>query len=189
MRRPRKFGQKLFFWVITIMIAFGLVGGSVAMIFSPDSTQPVTPPSDEDQFGEFVRALQELEEKVKENPEDLSSRIVLGNTYGQMGQFDAAIEQYVAVLETDPEYESARLSLAESYFALERDEEALAEVERLLEANPEHQFGHFLAGYILGNGLEDYPAAVEKMERFVELAGSGPYVDEAKAMIEEWSNK
>lgn len=189
MRKPRTFGQKAFFWAITIMIAFGLVGGSVLMIFGGDD-QPVTPvPQDDQQFTDFIQALEELENHVRDNPEDTASRMRLAGTYAGMGQYGVAIEQYEAILETNPEHEAARLSLAECYLALEKDDEALVQISQLLEVNPEHQFAHFLAGYILGDRKEDYPAAIERLERFVELAGSGPYVQEAQAMIDEWKGK
>ncbi len=170
------------------MVAFGLVGGSVAMIFSPD-TQPVVPPVSQNQFADIMKALEEAEKQVRDHPEDVTSRMLLAKTYVDIGQMEKAVEQYRAVLEIDPDQAAARLSLAEGYYVLGENHESLAEVERVLQANPEHQRAYFLAGIILGEGLEDYPAAVAKMERFVELAGSGPYVDEAKAKIEEWSNK
>lgn len=189
MRKPRTFGQKAFFWAITIMIALGLVGGSVLMIFGGED-QPIAPAPEEDQqFTDFIQALEELENHVRDNPEDTASRMQLAGAYTGMGQYEVAIEQFEAILEIDPGHEAARLSLAECYFALEKDDEALAQIDQLLEVNPEHQFAHFLAGYILGNGKEDYAAAIERMERYIELAGSGPYVEDAQAMIDEWKGK
>lgn len=171
------------------MIAFGLVGGSVLMIFGRDD-QPTAPaPQEDQQFTDFIRALEELEDHVRDNPEDTAARLRLAGTYAGMGQLEVAVEQFEAILEVDPEHEAALLSLAECYSALGRHDEALGEIDRLLEANPQHQFAYYLAGYILGEGKGDYPAAVEKMERYIELAGRGQYVDKAREMIAGWKGK
>lgn len=171
------------------MIAFGLVGGSVLMIFGRDE-QPVAPaPQESQQFTDFIQALEELEEHVGANPDDTAARLQLAGTYASMGQVEVAAEHFEAILERDPAHEAARLSLAECYAALEREDEALAQIDRLLEANPEHQFAYFVAGNILGNIKQDYPAAIERMEHYIELADGGPYVDRATEMIAEWKGK
>lgn len=191
MRRPRKTWQKVAFWAILLIIGFGLVGSSVAGIWgmggsleqpAGDSSAPASP-SDS-----FAREIQELEKQVSDNPEDVAGRVQLAVQYRAMMDYGRAIGLLEEVLVLDAGNQPARLHLAEMHLDMQDYDRTVEHLEALLRTNPDHRWGLYLYGLALGY-QEDYPGAVQALERLLSLADSGPDVEHARVLVEEWRAK
>lgn|GEM_PF-844946 len=188
MRRPRKTWQKVGFWALILVIAFGLVGPSVAGLWGMggDLEEQAEGPDSVSRQDQLASQLKELERRVEADPGDIASRVELAVHYKRMMDYEQAIVLFEEVLALDASNQRARIDLAEMYFVLEDYDRAVEQLEALLQANPNHQLGLYLYGITLGFGKEDYPGAVRALERFLSLADSGPNAEHARALIAEW---
>lgn len=194
MRRPRKTWHKVFFWVLLGIIAFGLVGSSVAGLWgmggnggqarlpAPGVDQPAGEPKAEDEPAE-------KEKPAEADPGDVNSLIALAVDHKRRLDYEKSIELFEKVVQLDPANQRARVDLAEMHFGLEDYDQAAAQLEALLRLNPEHRYGLYLYGIVLGLGKEDYPRAVQALERYLALEDTGADAEHARALIREWQAK
>lgn len=81
-----------------------------------------------------VKAIETVLELIKENPEDLRFKTLLGDTYNILGNSTSALEQYKAVLEVEPDNAYALMSLA-TFHADDASDSLYCEyTERLLKS-------------------------------------------------------
>lgn len=190
MRRLRKTWQKIGFWAITVLIAFGLLGSSLYGLWGLGSLdQAEVPGGPAPTSDDFARNVRQLEKQVRDNPVDVSSRIHLATIYRNIMDYERSIALFEEALALDADNQRVRLDLAEMYLQLGEYEQANGHLEALLETNPEHHRGLYLYGIVLGFGREDYPEAVRVLERFLTLVDSGPEADDARALIQEWKTR
>lgn len=120
MPRPRKAWQKITFWLLIGIIAFGLVGSSVVGLWGlghldqlPASPEPAGAQN------QLAGTLRELEQRVQADPEDIASRIELAVYYKQMLDLERAAALFEEVLALDASNQRARVDLAEICFIKE----------------------------------------------------------------------
>lgn len=123
-----------------------------------------------------LQMINELEEKVKLNPEDHKSLLDLAHLKNDSGLYEQAIINYKAYLELHPEDADARIDMGVCYFNLRDFETAKIEMLKALEYSPRHQIGHLNLGVVTlsaGN-------LVESKEWFKKTIDIDPASDVAK---------
>ncbi len=89
-----------------------------------------------------------LEDRVKQNPDDLEHLILLGNLYFDLGRFDAAIDPYQKALKLKPDNDNVRVDYAVSLFNTGNGETAIRVLDHVIEHNPKHQTAYYNLGVI-----------------------------------------
>lgn len=95
-----------------------------------------------------IQLINNLEAKVKQNPEDYKSLLQLANLKNDSGLFEAAIKDYKTYLAKKPEDADARVDMGVSYFNLKDFANAIKEMETALKYVPKHQIAYLNLGIV-----------------------------------------
>lgn len=95
-----------------------------------------------------LQTINELEEKVKQNPDDQQSLLELAHLKNDSGLFEAAIQNYKTYLEKNPADADARVDMGVCYFNLRDYPNAIKEMETALKYVPNHQIAHLNLGVV-----------------------------------------
>ena len=118
--------------------------------------------------GILERRLQELEERLRANPNDLEALVQSGiaeKTAGRLERAHTLFEQAIAI---DPDSSVVHFLLAETLYNRGLHEEAMRSVRRSIDLHPENPDAHYLLGFILGD-LGKGEEAAEANRRAVML--------------------
>jgi tetratricopeptide (TPR) repeat protein len=109
-------------------VALLLVAGTVLFVgfYVFDRWRPATPAIVDQQ-------LVKLEQAVRDNPEDVTSRGQLADTYVAKGRYEEAITQYNLILDAGKEEELATFGRASAYMGLEQYDLAAKDYARVVE--------------------------------------------------------
>jgi len=140
-------------------VIFGIFGGGAIIILIIilttgvfDSTKVTsTPPPVQTGSGVNMQNFQlinELEAKLKLNPEDHKTLLELAHLKNDSGLFEQAIVNYKSYLEHHPDDADARIDMGVCYFNLRDFENAKKEMMKALEYAPRHQIGHLNLGVV-----------------------------------------
>lgn len=186
-RAKYKKPQRIAFIVIIVLISvglvlpsmFGVVAGMLAPNNEPIATDYLTP-------GERIA---KFEEAIEAQPGDAQAWASLAEAYYANNQLDEAIEKYNQALELEPANSDWRTALALVYFMDGRYDEAVGQLEEELSRHPDNSQAYYYLGQFLAYGKGDFAGAIAQMEKYIELAGSGPEVTKAMQMVEEWKKQ
>ena len=95
-----------------------------------------------------MQLINDLEAKVKQNPDDMQSLLELAHLKNDSGLFDAAIQNYKTYLEKNPSDADARVDMGVCYFNLKDYPNAIKEMETALKYVPNHQIAHLNLGVV-----------------------------------------
>lgn len=95
-----------------------------------------------------VQLINDLEAKVKQNPEDYTSLLQLAHLKNDSGLFDAAIQNYKTYLVKNPKDADARVDMGVCYFNLQDFPNAIREMETAIKYVPNHQIAHLNLGVV-----------------------------------------
>lgn len=95
-----------------------------------------------------MQMINDLEAKVKQNPDDQKSLLELAHLKNDSGLFDAAIQNYKTYLEKNPADADARVDMGVCYFNLRDYPNAIKEMEAALKYVPDHQIAHLNLGVV-----------------------------------------
>ena len=95
-----------------------------------------------------MQALNDLEAKIKQNPEDYTSLLQLAHLKNDSGLFEAAIQNYKTYLDKNPKDADARVDMGVCYFNLKDFANAIKEMETALNYAPNHQIAHLNLGVV-----------------------------------------
>lgn len=113
-------------------------------------------------------ALDRLQQKAWQNPNDAGAQYDLGSAYGSLAQYDKAAETFEKVVKLDPKNIKGYSALGAAYFNLKRYDSASKAFEKAVELSP----NDIDKQYDLGNAyykLEDYLNAVKTYEKIIRL--------------------
>lgn len=181
-KRKRSKGQRIFLGVLAAILSFGLLASSIAWTgLGGSNDQIATPTGNEDR-------IKNLEEQVKQTPDDKVLLNSLAYYYTQAGKVDKASETYQKVVKLDPKNISAHQNLALLYYSqgqLEASEQALKSALDVEPANAEvnYQYAKLLAE------KQDYQTAISHMEKFLAAQSEGSKAEEARKSIETWQKE
>ncbi|HSL90419.1 MAG TPA: tetratricopeptide repeat protein [Ignavibacteriaceae bacterium] len=140
-------------------VIFGIFGGGAIIILiiilttgvfdSPGvSTSSIPPQTGSGVNLGNVQLINELEEKIKINPEDHKTLLDLAHLKNDSGLYEQAIINYKAYLELHPDDADARIDMGVCYFNLKDFESAKKEMLKALDYSPQHQIGHLNLGVV-----------------------------------------
>lgn len=115
-----------------------------------------------------IQKINELEAKVKANPNDHQSLLELAHLRMDSGFYEQAIQNYKTYLEHHPDDADVRIDMGVCYFNLRDFNTAITEMEKALQYQPNHQIGHLNLGVVnLNAGNID--KAKEYFKKTVEI--------------------
>ena len=123
-----------------------------------------------------------LENMIRQNPDDNTSRVRLGNLYLEAGHDDQAIPLFREALERAPADNHARIHLAQALANLGRLEEAVEEYEAVLENEPGHPQALLGLGRVRLYAQQDISGGLEAWNELMRLA---PNSREAESIRDE----
>jgi cytochrome c-type biogenesis protein CcmH len=137
---------------------------------------------------QFVAAVEQLAERLKDQPDDVEGWAMLARSYGMLGRLDDALPAYQKAVALNGRDARLLADYADT-LALKNDRnlegEPLALVERALKIEPTNVKALSLAGAAAFN-RRDYAGAVRYWERVVQHAPSdSPYLPQVQASIAE----
>jgi tetratricopeptide (TPR) repeat protein len=118
--------------------------------------------------GILERRLQELEERLRTNPDDLEALVQSGIAEKTAGHLERAHALFQRGIDLDPDSSVLHFLLAETLYNRGLHEEAMRSVKRSIELNPENPDALYLIGFILGD-LGRGEEAAEANRRAVNL--------------------
>jgi cytochrome c-type biogenesis protein CcmH/NrfG len=145
-------------------VIYGIIGGGVLAIAfilftsgtfdsAPVTNIPVNQNQQQNNVSSGVnlnniQMINDLEAKIKQNPEDLSSLLELAHLKNDSGLFEAAIKNYTTYLAKNPKNADARVDMGVCYFNLQDFPNAIKEMETALKYVPNHQIAHLNLGVV-----------------------------------------
>ncbi|HEY4671760.1 MAG TPA: tetratricopeptide repeat protein [Gemmatimonadaceae bacterium] len=101
--------------------------------------------------GILERRLQELEERLRANPDDLEALVQSGIAEKTAGHLERAHSLFERAIELDSDSSVLHFLLAETLYNRGLHEDAMRSVRRSIEMNPENPDALYLIGFILGD--------------------------------------
>ncbi len=104
-----------------------------------------------------IQKINELEAKVKSNPNDHQSLLELAHLRMDSGLFELAIENYKEYLKHHPKEADVIVDMAVCYFNLKDYETAISYMKEAIKIEPKHQIAHLNIGVVnlnMGNIAE-----------------------------------
>jgi len=95
-----------------------------------------------------MQLINDLEAKIKQNPENYTSLLQLAHLKNDSGLFEAAIQNYKTYLDKNPKDADARVDMGVCYFNLQDFPNAIKEMETALKHVPNHQIAHLNLGVV-----------------------------------------
>ena len=95
-----------------------------------------------------LKRINELEEKVKNNPNDKASLLELAHLRNDSGFYEKAIEDYEKYLKMVPNDADARVDMGVCYYNLRNFDAAIKTMKEALKYKPNHQIAHLNLGIV-----------------------------------------
>ena len=141
---------------ILIIAAIVIVGGFIILLTAgvfdrPPSSNVSSNVTQGQGSGVDLNALQrinELEEKVKNNPKDKESLLELAHLRNDSGMYEKAIEDYEKYLKMVPADADVRVDMGVCYYSLRNFDEAIKAMTEALKYKPNHQIAHLNLGIV-----------------------------------------
>lgn len=110
-----------------------VVGGLALTVMALATAQALRP--DEPKFSGLDRAIVDLEERVRANPQDVEARLAVALAYGERGLNARAVEQFEEALILDKDNQVALTGLGKVKFELKDYKGAERALKRVVELN------------------------------------------------------
>lgn len=136
------------FAVIAIIISTSGVLDSAPVNTSVMNQNQVAPNTNSGVNLNNMQMINDLETKIKQNPEDYNSLLQLAHLKNDSGLFEAAIQNYKTYLAKNPKDADARVDMGVCYFNLQDYPNAIKEMETALTYVPNHQIAHLNLGVV-----------------------------------------
>ena len=95
-----------------------------------------------------IQKINELEARVKANPNDKESILALAHLKNDSGMYEQAIINYKQYLKMQPKDADARVDMGVCYYNLGDFKTAISEMETALKYNPHHQIAFLNLGIV-----------------------------------------
>jgi formylglycine-generating enzyme required for sulfatase activity/Flp pilus assembly protein TadD len=131
----------------------------------------------------WAGALEDAQERVRQNPNDTQAHAVLGYTYSKSGRYEEAIVSYkeaIRVNPTHPKIAAAHYNLGNAYDELGRYEEAIVSYKEAIRLKPDDAKVHFNLGNSYAN-LGQYQDAIASYKESIQINPTQPKIADAHA--------
>lgn len=133
--------------ILIILLSSGMLDSTTQVVNSMNQNQQQVGTSSGVNLNN-MQLINDLEAKVKQNPDDQKSLLELAHLKNDSGLFDAAIQNYKTYLEKNPSDADARVDMGVCYFNLKDYPNAIKEMETALKYVPNHQIAHLNLGVV-----------------------------------------
>ena len=175
-----------------LLLAAGFTAGVLVQSSLGPSQPALNPPPAESvprvdllQQLDASRAIEQFKAHLEHAPEDLETRIELGNALFDAGRYPDAIAQYQLVLEKQHRNADVRTDMGIALRRSGRSDLAAAAFRRVIQDVPDHVNAHFNLGVVLANDLDDPGGAITAWERFLELAPNAPNASQIRSTLQQ----
>jgi cytochrome c-type biogenesis protein CcmH/NrfG len=129
--------------------------------------------------------VQELTNKVKQNPRDFDSIVELGNLNFDQKNYTEAIGLYKKALEIRPDAINVQTDMGTALFYQQRYDDAIAVFQETLKSDPKNAQALFNLGVAMLHGKNDPKRAVEYWQKMVETNPDHPQTPFVKEQIQK----
>lgn len=95
-----------------------------------------------------IKQINNLEEIVKNNPQNHEALLSLANLLNDNGYYDRAIVKYEQYLKVHPKDVDVIVDMGVCYFQLKNYQKAISVIENAVKINPKHQIANFNLGIV-----------------------------------------
>lgn len=188
-------------WAIVMSLTIGFIGGAVFTSFRLASQNTVSnnnnPSADSQSQAQNEEAAQiasqifQLEQLLKENPEDANAWKTLGHLFFDSDQPENAIQAYTKYLSFDPDNVAVITDLGTMYRRNNQPEKAVEAYERAISIDPKFENARFNKGVVLLHDLQNFEAGIKAWEDLLvqnplAMAPNGESLD---AIVQRMKNK
>jgi len=131
---------------------------------APRDNQPAT---DSDAMAPVMQKLEELNDRIDDNPEDFHAYLELGSMYATIWRYEEASEYFESYVELQPDDGQVRTALAEMYLNSGNVEKAKFHLEEALRIDPQDDFALYNLGIVLAS-MGDKAGARNAWEQLAE---------------------
>ena len=132
--------------------------------------------------------VQALEAAARQNPNDLQSRVQLGNIFFDAEQYPQAIGWYEQATKLNPKDTNVSTDLGVAYYYLNQPDRALAQFDQSLKNDPNHIKTLLNVGIVKAFGKQDLAGAAVAWEQVAKLAPNSPEGQAAQKGLEGLKN-
>jgi cytochrome c-type biogenesis protein CcmH/NrfG len=129
--------------------------------------------------------VQELTNKVKQNPRDFDSIVELGNLNFDQKNYTESINLYKKALEIRPDAINVRTDMGTAMFYQQHYDDAIAVFQEVLKTDPKNAQALFNLGVAMLHGKNDPKRAVEYWQKMVETNPDHPQTPFVKEQIQK----
>lgn len=188
-------------WAVVVSLTLGFLAGSVFTSFKLTSKNETSvtnnlsaesqSPADKEEMAKIASQIFQLEQVLKQNPEDANSWKTLGNLFFDSDQYENAIEAYTKYLSFDPNNVGVITDLGTMYRLNKQPEKAVETYQRAISIDPKFENARFNKGVVLLHDLNNPEAGIKEWEDLLlqnpmALAPNGESLD---AIIHRMKNK
>ena len=137
---------------------------AVPGIPAPRGNQPDV---DSDAMAPVMQKLEELNDRIDNDPNDFHAYLELGGMYATIGRFEEAAEYFESYVELQPGDGRVKIALAEMYANSGNTEKAKFHLEEALKVDPNDEFALYNLGIILAS-MGDKDGARNAWEKLVQ---------------------
>lgn len=170
-------------------VVVGLILG--AWLFSGPSSQvsqvptPVTPSQPQVDTIRLQQEVTQLEDLVKNDPENYQAWKKLGDNLFDIGEFQRAVDAYGTALALDDSDPNVWTDMGVMYRKLGNPEKALEAFDEAIKRGPTHTISRLNKGVVYIYDLKDIEKGVAAWEDFLRVQPSGPQADNIRGELEK----
>jgi rhomboid protease GluP len=112
--------------------------------------------------------IRELQNKVKQSPQDASAHYALARAYFTKGQFSEGESELKRVLDLQPQNTEARMALGAFYLRQKRSKEAQDEFTKVVAQEPDNAVAHAALGVTLAD-QNNHAAAIKEYQTALRI--------------------
>jgi cytochrome c-type biogenesis protein CcmH/NrfG len=196
-RRLLTIGVIVGFAVIAAVVLAAALGARHAGETSSGNTNPEKPSATISMAGRIDR----LQRAVAANPDDQASRLLLARFLEADGDYHGALKQYDEVLQRNPSNAEAEAQAGRIlYLTAEKAvkdapdqveslvQQSRARLDHSVSLDPEYADARFFRAIVLANEYGDFAAAQNDLQRYLILAPSGPFANDARTLLAQVTN-
>jgi len=114
------------------------------------------------------RVIAELQKKIQQNPQDVSSHYALAHAYFAKGQLSEGEAELTRILELQPQDTRTRMELGTTYLSQDQPKEAQDEFTKVVAQEPDNARAHLGLGIALAE-LQNHQSAIKEFEAALRL--------------------
>ncbi len=175
----------------TLYSSFKLAPGNSAKAQGKSSAQKEDPHEHQDLSMELSAKIAELEQYLKNNPDDAGQWTNLGNLFYDSDQAQNAIDAYEKSLVIEPGRAGVITDLGTMYRKNNEPKKAIEAFDKAIAVDPSFETARFNKGVVLLHDLNDLEGCIKEWETLVEMnpMAIAPNGDSVDAIVQRMKSR